>query len=249
MSMQSQLQSLRERLGLRAGDGHASLERVVGRDAGFSDTAQSLLADSSSAIGKALPDLLGLPGRWHPAGYAVFTLGHSRTLGTARLHVWCAGLRRMEARPPGARDVHDHVLDIASLVLAGTYADTIFEVSPVESGDPAALLVYSPRVGSSGSTALAPTGGAVIAEEVERRSVRSSDSHHIPAGPFHVPTISETETCATFSFSSPPVREGGPLVLFAANVGPVLGAQRPVSELDRSQLRKALSTASRSPLA
>jgi hypothetical protein len=244
---EADLDRIRAALDLERPTVHASLMSQQGASglspAKFRDRAADFLADHGAYLLTGLDALIDLPGRWHPAGYAVFTVGHHEVFGTLRLHVWPSGLRRPEARPPGPRDIHDHVLHISSLVVAGTYTDSFFDVTDddADPGAPDSLHVYSPPPAQSGSEGLMPTGEVVVAEEVDRRSVETGLIHFIPEGPFHVPTVLPDLTCATVSFSSPAVRVGGPKILFASNVGRVHGSRISISAQDRARIKRLVA--------
>lgn len=183
-----------------------------------------------------VPALDLLLGRWHPAGYMVYSLGTHADLGSLRLHIWPAELRRAEERPPGVRDVHDHVLHISSLVLAGTYVDELYQVWAEDQNLEQAAMdkhglfrVYTPSAGESGSALLNATAEIVGARVIGERVIDSGDSHAIAAGLYHAPRIPPSDLCVTLSFSSYPVMTGGPHILIQGRPRQYRGTLRTVA--------------------
>lgn len=190
-----------------------------------------------------IPRLEQAPGRWHPSGYAVFPLGRHSELGRLRLHIWPAGLRRQEQRPPGERDIHDHVMHIASLVVAGVYRDRFYQVTPVEleleaeDCPPAGIFrVFAAIDHQPAARGIGPTGLTVRAIPGPVRRVQTGESHFIPCGPFHQPMIPPEALAVTLLFSSPPLKDQGPYVLVAGPAAPIAGRERRVSRMDAARL-------------
>jgi hypothetical protein len=137
---------------------------------------------------------------WHPSGFMIFTLGKHPELGFLRLHVWPDLLR--QAAPKGDK-IHDHSWPIASLAVAGTYIDEIYDISdtthvPVDKDAPDGLLrLYTAPYRPNGSQILHTDGRCVQAVPIERRTVPHSEFHTIEPGVFHRPEISVGDFAAT----------------------------------------------------
>jgi hypothetical protein len=190
-----------------------------------------------------------IPARWHPAGYMVFTLAHGTDLGTLRLHIWPQGHRLVEPREGSHRDIHDHVLHITSVVLAGTYVDDLFDVTLSADLVQEPLRVFTPPRGISGSTTLVATGQWAAVTPTGHRNVPQFSHHLIAAGEFHAPRIPVEELCATLSFSSPAVTTAGPHILIESNADEVTGWKRAVKESAKiSALNAMLDTISTAPV-
>jgi hypothetical protein len=189
-----------------------------------------------------LPSLDRLPGRWHPSGFMVFPLGEHDHLGDLRLHVWLAGLRRLEPRPSGLiRDIHDHVMHIASLVLRGVYSDSLFDVVECAIGErhsaganlgAGPYSIFMPPPGVPAARRLQREPGAVLATDVAHRAFDAGESHTITVGQFHVPTVGIQTLTATLVFSSPRVVSEGPRILVGHGDDLILGDALPVSRSD-----------------
>lgn len=212
----------------------------------FNQAADILPAIGDTVRAEIVPELEQRDARWHPAAYMVYALGTHATLGSLRLHIWPRDLRVREEREEGdIKDVHDHVLHIASLVLRGTYSDDIYQVqnrgtnvSDEELVEKGLLRVFTPPLGVSGSDAMTTDGRVVSVRKSAERVVAEGGMHTIEAGVFHAPTIPEDRLAATLSFSSHRVNLAGPHILFAArSTDPITGVKRAVTP-DEAQLAK-----------
>jgi hypothetical protein len=242
--------SMLEQYDIMPGKGPASLQQAE-RDhlpvQDFFDQAADILpAIGDTVRADIVPELERRDARWHPAAYMVYALGTHATLGSLRLHIWPRDLRVREQREEGdVKDVHDHVLHIASLVLKGTYSDNIYHVqnrganvSDEELVEKGLLRVFTPPLGVSGSDAMITDGRVVSVRKSAERVIEEGNMHTIEAGVFHAPTIPEDRLAATLSFSSHRANLAGPHILFAArSTEPVTGIKRPVM-LDEAQLVK-----------
>ena len=229
-----------EQYDIMPGKGLASLQQAE-RDhlpvqVFFDQTAEILPAIGDTVRSEIIPNLDQYEGRWHPAAYMVYALGAHATLGSLRLHIWPRDLRIREQREEGdIKDVHDHVLHIASLVVKGTYSDDIYHVqnrganvSDEELAERGLLRVFTPPQGVSGSDAMTTDGRVVSVRKSAERIIKGGDMHTIEAGVFHAPTIPEDRLAATLSFSSHRVNLAGPHILIAGPADPIKGAKRPV---------------------
>jgi hypothetical protein len=199
----------------------------------FFDRAQELLEPISERVeSEIIPRLEEHAGRWHPSGYMVYSLGTHATLGSLRFHIWPKDLRRSETREGTPRDVHDHVLHIASRAVGGEFADDIYQVERVGTGlsdeEVAAkglLRVFTFPDDQPSNGILVTDGRCVRATPIERRNVPKGDYHTIEAGVFHAPAIPEDSMGATISFSSPRVNLVGPHILATGSAEPIKGTR------------------------
>lgn len=203
----------------------------------FFNQAHELLEPLSEVVQtEIIPSLEEHPGRWHPSGYTVHSLGTHPDLGSLRLHVWPRDLRRSDTRdtPPDLpRDVHDHVLHIASRAIAGVFEDDIFKVERVgrDFTDEEVALQGLHRVytfpDDDPSTGTLVTDGRVVrATPIAHRVVPKGSTHEIEAGVFHAPAIPEDTLAATLSFSSNRVNLVGPHILAGGSSGPIPGKRK-----------------------
>ncbi|MGH7196731.1 MAG: hypothetical protein ACREGJ_03115 [Candidatus Saccharimonadales bacterium] len=242
-----------EQYDIQPGRGSASLQQSerghlpVGE---FFDQAVDLLpAIDETLKSDIIPSLEQREGRWHPSGYMVYPLGTHPTLGSLRFHIWPAGMRLREDREGPLRDVHDHVVHIASIAAKGTYSDNIYRVEAHGSGvsdeEVAArglLRVFMPPSDKSGSEAMTTDGRVVRAYEIGRRVVPQGNTHTIEVGVFHAPTIPEDEIGATLSFSSYRVALAGPHILVGGSTEPIVGQKRLVTPEQAAMVKEQLTT-------
>lgn len=229
-----------EQYGIQSGTGSASLQQSerghmpVGE---FFDQAVDLLPHIDKTLKeKVIPNLNQYSGRWHPSGYMVYPLGTHPTLGSLRFHIWPGGMRLREDREGPVRDVHDHVVHIASVAVKGTYSDDIYRVEAYGNDVPDEevatqdlLRVFTPPYNKSGSDAMTTDGRVVRAHKIGHRVVPEGDTHTIEVGIFHAPTIPEDDIGATLSFSSYRVALAGPHILMGGSNEPIVGAKQPVT--------------------
>lgn len=202
----------------------------------FFEQAHELLHSVSDIVqAEVIPSLEEHSGRWHPSGYMVYSLGAHQDLGSLRLHVWPQNMRFSETRDvPGLpRDVHDHVLHIASVAVSGVYEDDIFRVERVgrdlaeeQVGRDGLLRVFTFPDDDPSTGALVTDGQFVRATPIEHRVVPKGNSHSIEAGTFHAPAIPEDVLAATLSFSSSRVNLVGPHILAGGSAKPILGRRK-----------------------
>lgn len=218
----------------------------------FFERARRALAALTPEVAKLASDILAeVEGRWHPSGFVVFPLGAHPSLGSLRLHVWPAGVRRRVPQGDGNLgavwdgDVHNHAWNIASSVLR-TYRDEMWSVSERLQEQPAVASageVFRPYTVSYVPGArqdLVTDGSWVRASVNSTRTVLEGDTHTIRYGDFHAPSIPDDVLGSTLVFSSPRVLSAGPDVLIRGPFRPVTGARRIVSAEDRAIIRAQL---------
>lgn len=243
-----------EQYDIQPGMGPASLQQAERghlpvRD--FFDQAVDLLpAIDETLKADVIPNLDQYDGRWHPSGYMVYPLGTHPTLGSLRFHIWPNGLRLIEDREGPLRDVHDHVVHIASIAAKGTYSDNIYRVeargNDVTDEEVAAnglLRVFTPPSDKSGSEAMTTDGRVVRAHEIGQRVVPEGSTHTIEVGVFHAPTIPEDKIAATLSFSSFRVALAGPHILVGGSTEPIAGRKRLVTPDEAAMVKQQLTEA------
>lgn len=241
-----------EQFGIHTGKGPASLQQserghLPVQD--FFDQAVDLLpAIDETLKSDIVPNLEQHDGRWHPSGYMVYPLGTHSELGSLRFHIWPNGMRLREDREGPVRDVHDHVVHIASIAAKGTYSDNIYRVeshgnnmSDEEVAANGLLRVFTPPSDKSGSEAMTTDGRVVRAHEIGRRVVPEGDTHTIEVGVFHAPTIPEDEIAATLSFSSFRVGLAGPHILAGGSTEPIVGRKRLVTPDEATMVKEQLT--------
>jgi hypothetical protein len=212
----------------------------------FFEQATGLLEPLGDVVtAEIIPNLDEQQGRWHPSGYMVYSLGTHATLGSLRLHIWPCGLRKAETREGTPRDIHDHVLHIASIVVAGTYKDDIYRVDAVLQNVPdeqvaekGLLRVFTFPDDQPSAGILVTDGRVIRAELIKQRVISASNTHVIEAGIFHATTIPDSSLAATLSFSSPRVNLAGPHVLATGSSDPIKGTRNRTISRDDAELAK-----------
>lgn len=219
----------------------------------FRDATELLAAAGPVVRATVCPRLANTHGRWHPSGFMIYPLGTHPRLGTLRLHIWPPFPRRREERPVGLiRDIHDHVMHITSLVLAGVYTDTMFNVRIRTCGAETARMpnehrVFEPPEGGAAAVALQATPRVALATVKQARIITEGSFHTIEAGAFHVPTIADSDLAATLVLSSPRVLPAGSYVLVGCDEDVLQGAALPVSPDDASRVVDAFGWHSSKP--
>src|SRR6266568_399936 len=242
-----------EQYDIQPGRGAASLQQAERGHLPFLyffDQAVDLLpAIDETLKTDIIPNLDQYEGRWHPSGYMVYSLGTHPELGSLRFHIWPNGLRLREDREGPVRDVHDHVVHIASIAVKGTYSDNIYRVegygNDVADEEVAArglLRVFTPPYDKSGSEAMTTDGRVVRAHEIGQRVVPQGDTHTIEVGVFHAPTIPEDKIGATLSFSSYRVALAGPHILVGGSTEPIVGKKHLVTPDQVEMVKEQLTT-------
>lgn len=163
---------------------------------------------------RLLPVLPAIPGTWHPSGFMVFRLGWHPEMGSLRLHIWPAGLRRRNPKGLGLYggvpngDIHDHAWSVTSQAIA-RYSDNLYAAVPGPTDLASAQMqVYQVEYVSLRRQTLVPTASAVFVEVSQTRSLAPGDQHTIAPGTFHAPTIPPGVTGATLVLDSLPVLDG-----------------------------------------
>ena len=175
----------------------------------FFDNAEALLRRLEPEVrSEVVPSLEQFDGNWHPLGFMSWKLGTVASVGTLRLHTWPAGLRRESPRGP---KIHDHGWHLSSLIMEGTYTDTIFDVQEVGGVTSEEirkrrdlLRVFRPVLKET-SAALETDGTCAIATAVEDRSYGAGTTHRIPIKVFHITDIEPHKMATTLVLESPPI--------------------------------------------
>lgn len=193
----------------------------------FKIAAGNALRDSRSLLLEWLGDVPS-GGFWHPAGFAIWNVSRVTDLGFIRLHIWPDSGR--VSRPWGPR-IHRHAWHLASMVLTGTYRDTLYEDSEAQQDPPLwqAMVSYQIDVLPSGGRSLIALRAPVYVRVFEPRDVAAPEFHHIPAGVFHETVIPDTDFVAT-------------LVLLGEQKGPVTLALEEERFPPRSHDREPVDT-------
>ncbi|WP_433554325.1 hypothetical protein ACQP08_15095 [Micromonospora zamorensis] len=153
-----------------------------------------LQKERAGAITKVLSGTIA--GRWHPTGFAVFHVGDLGAEQKLRLHIWLAGHRPALANHPC---IHSHHWKLDSLVLAGTYIDTLFQIDK-EHGTPYFLHKYA--YWPDGDS-VAP-GGIINLRQTAHRAVQAGEFHDIPIGVLHETRVSTDAAAATLVIMGKP---------------------------------------------
>lgn len=175
----------------------------------FFDNAECLLRRIEPEVrSDVVPKLEKSEGNWHPLGFMSWKLGTIASVGTLRLHTWPAGLRRESPRGP---KIHDHAWYLSSLVMEGTYTDTIFDVQEIGKVTSEAvrkqqslLRVFRPVLKET-SAALETDGTCATATAIEDRSFGAGTTHRIPIKVFHITDIEPDKMVTTLVLESPPI--------------------------------------------
>lgn len=158
------------------------------------ELAGRLLLDSKQgAIKRVLSG--SVAAKWHPTGFVVFHLGTVEGGWRLRLHVWPAGKRQLLAGHP---HIHNHTWTLASYVLYGTYVDTVYEIN----ADGDHHISHSAETNKEDLTSIWPID-TVNLKVLERRTVRNSGLHYIPAGQLHETSIPLSKSLATLVLMGP----------------------------------------------
>jgi hypothetical protein len=193
---------------------------------------------------------------WHPSGFMVFRLPdeEAAVLGTCRLHVWPAGLRRREFRGYGGlvgqpiwdADGHDHDWIVTSHNIKG-YRDVMFDVTPLERYSAAGPILeegvfrrYVATYLENGEDALVASGDFVRARPRETRCILDGTIHEIERGDYHAPCIPRDELGATLVYNSHRMTGEGPNVLVRGTAQPIVGARRAVTCAEKLEARRQL---------
>ena len=139
-------------------------------------------------------------GTWHPNGFAVFHVANVEELGHVRLHVWARGIRvKLDAQP----EVHSHPWDLCSLVISGTYMDTLYRAEQRDQAGPGLFRGYDVKLGTAGEgDELVAREGWYATDVVDQRVVKCGEVHVIPAGALHATTVDVTGFAATLLMTS-----------------------------------------------
>lgn len=199
----------------------------------FFDNAEALLRRAEPEILEdVIPRIQKYEGAWHPLGFMSWKLGKIVGVGTLRLHAWPAGLRHESPRGP---KIHDHAWHLSSLVLDGTYTDTIFDVHEVgkvtseqERKQLGLLRVFKPVLRTT-SAALETDGTCATAIAIQDRVVPANEMHRIPIDVFHITDIEPDKMAVTLILESPPINDGKTRILMDTPMDPLRDPKRAVS--------------------
>ena len=176
----------------------------------FGQAEELLETVSTTVLSGVVPHLEDYEGELQPGGFMVFPLGLHR-LGSLRLHVWATGLDRESDRGP---NIHNHAWLLASLVLAGTYSDIIYEAQNINASDhdSEALGIRLARLfrtmrNAKGEDVLMNDGTHVKPIPILERHIPSGQIHRIERDVYHVTTIPKEEFAATLVLNSPAFAE------------------------------------------
>ena len=146
--------------------------------------------------------LKSIDGIWHPNGFAVFHLNKTHHLGNLRLHIWPENER--VTRPNGAT-IHTHAWHLCSLVIRGSYAETLFESA--QPGELEAKKYFSASIDYLRDQNAISNPRLSILKPTVTATVRSVEFHEVAASIPHETHIPNKSFTATLLFTSPPVAE------------------------------------------
>ncbi|MBI1863005.1 hypothetical protein HYS00_02715, partial [Candidatus Microgenomates bacterium] len=188
-------------------EGHLLRSHVETRtpDQFFEHAEGELRGMHETVMNQVIPNLEQYAGKWHPLGFMVWHLGVNEGGESLRLHVWPRGERK---KSPVGPHIHNHAWYLSSLVLAGEYTDTFFDVidrgvvPEYERKEAGFLRKYQLGYLPNGTDALVTYGECVSVNPNEERQVPTGAIHNIVDGRYHVPTIGEEKTVATLVLDS-----------------------------------------------
>lgn len=219
----------------RCGLGHAA----------YTERALRILQHASDFVVTELPgDLESFRSRWHPSGFMVYQLGTVVGLGMVRLHVWPNSERMISEK---GDSVHDHAWHVASLVLRGSYSDTIYDLrreevpSEEERIARGLLRVFDASYNPDASQVLTTDGTCVRILPVAQRIVRNQETHTIEPDVFHQPTLTSDQSVATLVLNSFRVHNNGPYVLIDGPPDAIPEVRQPLSEDDIAVTKQILA--------
>lgn len=162
----------------------------------------ALEGEADRLLDDAIQRLSSLECHWHPKGFAVFPINNHHKLGMMRLHIWpdTGRITRPDDSP-----IHTHVWHLCSLILAGTYTETIYEKSVAESTEcreyHSATIDYLRDRDS-----IAPSSKAFLRPVTTTQDSRG-EFHTVPADVPHETHIAEGAFVATLMITSHPISE------------------------------------------
>ena len=157
----------------------------------FKEAGTLVLREISARVPDVIASAASVTGVWHPNGFAIWSLRELPGLGTLRLHVWPDRHRRV--RDWGPR-IHAHGWHLASMVLAGTYSDRVYQVVEVPGRT---MTIYEIFHTGGGRSKVSPTGERVTIERVATRVVKPGELHYLPHSVVHETVVPDTEYVAT----------------------------------------------------
>lgn len=210
----------------------------------FYPKAEALLQDAREEVyDEFIPNLERQQGTWHPLGFMAWKLGRLESLGVLRMDMWPAGFRQESPRGP---KIHDHTWHLSSLVLDGTYEDTLYSVEEVdqkvlseeERQRQNLLRVFRPSY-SKENPGLVTDGTCAIVEPIEGRTIEAGGMHTIDTGVFHTTTIPMGRLAATLVLESPAIHKH-PRILMDTPMDPLSGAKLQITEEEATRAKEQL---------
>lgn len=178
----------------------------------FQEQSRRILADFTSSDLRGLLESRALrhEGVWHPNGFAIWEVRHITNLGTIRLHIWPGSNRIVRDWGP---TVHRHGWHLASHVICGVYADTIFDSvsGPAPDSTWQSMIPYRIDIHENRLRQVIPEDATISIRATEQRQIPVGGWHFIPAGVFHetnIPSESWVATVVIQGLSSGPTPLG-----------------------------------------
>ncbi len=207
----------------------------LGHDA-YTEKAFGILHSVSDFVATELPNNLNsFLSAWHPSGFMVYQLGTAEGLGMLRLHVWPDTDRKGSEK---GDTIHDHAWHVASLVLKGTYQDTVFDVAQEAAASEhdrkhkGLLRLFDASYKPDASQELTTNGTCVRATPITERTILKGEEHSINPSVFHQPNISSDRSVVTLVLNSFRAYNSGPYVLIDGPSDPIPEVRQPLSDDD-----------------
>lgn len=199
---------------------------------------------SDAVVSDVIPTLEERPGKWHPVGgFMVYHLGVNTDGESLRLHIWPEGERKKSKVGP---HIHNHAWQLSSLVLAGTYMDTIYGIEPAgivddenERRDRGLLRAFSLGYLPDGTDAMLTDGTCFFVKPINNRVVDAGEIHNIKDGVYHLPKIPDDKTVATLVLDSPSLGYNT-TVFIDASANPIQEARHKITPSEARRAAKLL---------
>jgi hypothetical protein len=183
--------------------GFVQLDNALAFDAFCAKKRELLERDGARIVDDLTSGRLALSSvAWHPYGFVVFILSTSATEGTLRVHFWPKGRRKVWARHP---TIHCHDWHLASLVLAGTYRERLFNQAGPGGGEGhgTRIATYVVTKNEAGDDVRWPSTDSIALRPGVLESYQAKAMHFIPARTFHATMIPRSLVCVTVLVTSP----------------------------------------------
>lgn len=175
-------------------------------DAGYGAFCESasvaLQREAEHLLDNTIDRLSSMDCHWHPNGFAVFPINKHHELGILRLHIWPDNVRI--TRPDDA-PIHTHVWHLCSLILVGTYIETLYEKSGVESPEDGEY--HSATIDYLRDKDSVKASRKAFLRQITTTQDRRGEFHMVPADVPHETHIEEGSFVATLMITSPPVSD------------------------------------------